>query len=529
MDENPVERLQHEDSENLLTPKEESDPESRDLALHSAVEREADQMSVEDDQLPIQGNLTNDSLLLRPLDLSLGSPEGSRSRSRSGSGSGSESESGSASASASESGSESESESDMEDIITEAYDNIEQNYDDEFVEIDNSNVTSMAHSPDMRHATQREFERQESEQLEYEQQGSEQQENEQQENEQQENEQQEYEQQECQQEDIVPSPVADDTTPGPIDQPYCNSRRLSLDMTEEDLIKRNEKLFETDTFFTREAYEAYTMYPPVVVDAEVEHIIRLAEQRHNKRPSDQLIDEEQRLQKVEYTEEDAEQPYEHAESICELRRQPELISPAEIVPKIEPIDEAVPPLVAETKTRKKQKTAGPTGPTVLDTVLTDMLRYNRSQVTVSEPSDLEIAAMAAGLDTSNQPSVTTCSKFTKEDHVRFLRISEALKTGSTNLSESDMEMYKQMCTEIKREQDNFIKEQRKQISESGVYDVLDEKVEKMVQEYCENENKRLLQYPQFYKYFNLLQMPAPNSVADSSVLSFKHSLLQTVK
>ncbi|KAI9360540.1 hypothetical protein BD770DRAFT_38425 [Pilaira anomala] len=92
-----------------------------------------------------------------------------------------------------------------------------------------------------------------------------------------------------------------------------------------------------------------------------------------------------------------------------------------------------------------------------------------------------------------------------------------------------MEMYKRMCIDIKQEQNNYVNEQKKKVLESDVLNILDEKIEKMVQEYCKIEQARLSQYPQFYKYFNLLHMSIPDSSAESSVLSFKGSLLQTGK
>lgn len=56
-------------------------------------------------------------------------------------------------------------------------------------------------------------------------------------------------------------------------------------------------------------------------------------------------------------------------------------------------------------------------------------------------------------------------------------------------------MYKRMCIDIKQEQDNYMNEQKRKVLESGVLNILDEKIEKMVQEYCKIEQARLSQYP----------------------------------
>lgn len=242
---------------------------------------------------------------------------------------------------------------------------------------------------------------------------------------------------------------------------------FTLNASNQDLSKRTETLLKTGTFFTREGYEAYTSYKLHPDSRDLLEVILETEERLKSKRSE------------------TKRPM---EEVVELSS----VKPSPVQPSVEPLTVVKQdPLETPSPTPKKRKVAAPT---VLDTVLTDMMRYNKSQSIKQEPSDLEIAAMAAGLQFPHQPT-TNQSRFTKEKHEKFLGISDEIKSGSNNVSEADMEMYKYMCTEIKHEQDEFMQEQKKQMNSSGVYNTLDDKVEKMIEDCCEIEYDRILQYP----------------------------------
>lgn len=60
-----------------------------------------------------------------------------------------------------------------------------------------------------------------------------------------------------------------------------------------------------------------------------------------------------------------------------------------------------------------------------------------------------------------------------------------------------------MCQELKAEKNEFIQHQRKKLLQSGVYDHLDPKVERMIEAYYELERVRMKEYPVCTKTFNL--------------------------
>lgn len=245
---------------------------------------------------------------------------------------------------------------------------------------------------------------------------------------------------------------------------FHNLESFTLDATKEDWRKRTETLLRTGRFLTRESYEAFTAYKP---NPELRALLELA------RETEQLKNKKSQRKEQEITE-----PLQVQSTPVEMTP----LSKQEYLETSSPLP-------------KKRKVAAPT---VLDTVLTDMMRYNKSQSVKQEPSDLEIAAMAAGLQFPHAPTENQ-SRFTKEQHAKFLLISTELKSGSNSIAEADMEMYRYMCTEIKHEQDEFMQEQKKQMYSSGLYNTLDPKVEKMIENYCEVDYDRILQYPvRFY-------------------------------
>jgi hypothetical protein len=56
-------------------------------------------------------------------------------------------------------------------------------------------------------------------------------------------------------------------------------------------------------------------------------------------------------------------------------------------------------------------------------------------------------------------------------------------------------MYKSMGASVKAEQDEVIKLQRYSMHKTGVYNILDKRVEKTIQDYYEIKQKRLSNYP----------------------------------
>lgn len=253
---------------------------------------------------------------------------------------------------------------------------------------------------------------------------------------------------------------------------FHNLESFTLNATTEDLEKRMKSLIKTNTFFTREAYEAYT---PYMLHPEHRALWEV------------ILETEERLKtKKQQTKEDI------IETIVPVTTQTLPVEPL-------PTNKHTSSEIASSSAKKRKvattTTTTPAAHTVLDAVLTDMLRYNRSQTVKQEPADLEIAAIAAGLQSPQAPPKGNQSQFTIEEHALFRKTSEDIRNGSKNVAEADMKIYKRLYVEIKQEQEEFMQIQRKEMCNSIVYDTLDSKVEKMIEDYCEVEYDRILQYP----------------------------------
>jgi hypothetical protein len=65
-------------------------------------------------------------------------------------------------------------------------------------------------------------------------------------------------------------------------------------------------------------------------------------------------------------------------------------------------------------------------------------------------------------------------------------------------------MFQRMRQELKIEKNEFIQHQRKQLLQSGVYNTLDPKIDKMIEMYYELERARIKKYPVSYQYVHCI-------------------------
>ncbi|GAN05948.1 hypothetical protein MAM1_0106c05424 [Mucor ambiguus] len=194
-------------------------------------------------------------------------------------------------------------------------------------------------------------------------------------------------------------------------------------------------------------------------------------------------------------------------------------------------EETPPPPIAPVSTAlSKSKTRPSPQLAVLDAVLSNILRDSQQvqqKAKAKELSDLEAAALAAGLDLSPNGGAADDnygprSKLSKQEHVEFLKYNEILKKGK-ELPVQDRIKFDRLCLLVKSEKEQFLKYQCKSVMESGSYNTLDPKVEKLVKEVYDLEKKRVHAYPQFYKYYNMVEM-TPNATSDAPILAFKKCL-----
>ncbi|KAL9542477.1 hypothetical protein MBANPS3_008593 [Mucor bainieri] len=328
------------------------------------------------------------------------------------------------------------------------------------------------------------------------------------------------------------------------------------DLTCDEATKHNKHLSEYGLFFTKDEYMYYMdnaiVNPPTSKEDaeyydEVQQVLALVAKRERKweatpldqrkrKPMNSTLEPEAKKAKSDSSSVEA-QPYsdsaisEPASVIFDSKEASPTAeydsSPSQSSLVAEDI---YPPPTAPTPVNSKPKPKPNPQLAVLDTVLGNILRDSQQaqqKAKANELSDLEAAALAAGLDLNPNGGAADekyepRSKLSKQEHAQFLRYNEILKKGK-ELPVQDRVKFDRLCSLVKSEKEQFLKYQCRSVMESGSYDTLDPKVEKLVKEMYELEKKRVHAYPQFYKYFNMVEM-APNATSDAPILAFKKCL-----
>ncbi|KAG0910178.1 hypothetical protein G6F33_008120 [Rhizopus arrhizus] len=145
-------------------------------------------------------------------------------------------------------------------------------------------------------------------------------------------------------------------------------------------------------------------------------------------------------------------------------------------------------------------------------------RMERVQEEQSQPAENEL----------NEPVVneTRCSAYTRQDHAHFISLSEKINAGIA-VSEEEDRWHREMSSKFRAEQIEYINEQREKMNESGAYDLLDERVNKIIQEHYHLEKQRVYKYPRYYKYYNQFIIPPIDMTTEKPILSFKKTLMKT--
>ncbi|KAK4516179.1 Fructose-2,6-bisphosphatase [Mucor velutinosus] len=350
--------------------------------------------------------------------------------------------------------------------------------------------------------------------------------------------------------------------PRPVKPTFVALKALRPDNTAEGAIARNRNLSECGLLFTRDEYRYYMDSSIVNIPAnkedaeyyeEVQGILAMIADRERKWEA-MPMDQRKRKTRNSSLEPEAKraksdsphvevltytlQPYsdsvipEPASVIFDSKETSPAAkydsSPSQSSMTAE--DTPPPPIAPIATANSKPKTKPNPQLAVLDSVLSNILRDSQQaqqKAKANEVSDLEAAALAAGLDLNPNGDAADdkCgprSKLSKQEHAEFLKYNEMLKKGK-EMPIQDRIKFDRLCSLVKAEKEQFLKYQCKSVMESGSYNTLDLKVEKLVKEVYELEKKRVHAYPQFYKYFNMVEM-APNATSDAPILAFKKCL-----
>ncbi|KAL7319514.1 hypothetical protein PS15m_002644 [Mucor circinelloides] len=349
--------------------------------------------------------------------------------------------------------------------------------------------------------------------------------------------------------------------PRPVDPEFVALKAFKPDYTNEEAIARNKSLSEFGLLFTRDEYKYYNGNAIMNTQAdenaayydEVQEILTMIAEKERKweatpvdqrkrKPKKPALDPEAKRVKLESPTAETLlsplQPYLNSEMsdpstvmfdsneaspVAEYDSSPSQSSmTAEGTPP--------PPTVPISAGSSKPKPKPNPQLAILDTVLSNILRDSQQaqqKAKTNELSDLEAAAMAAGLDLNPNAGKAgdksgPRSKLSKQEHAEFLKCNEFLKKGK-ELPVQERIRFDRLCSLVKSEKEEFLKYQCKSVIESGAYNTLDPKVEKLVRELYELEKKRVYAYPQFYKYFNIVEM-SPNATSDAPILAFKKCL-----
>lgn len=237
----------------------------------------------------------------------------------------------------------------------------------------------------------------------------------------------------------------------PMDLDFIALKTFRPDATKEENIERNKNLRKYGLLFTRDEYRYYIENPIVNPPEDEEYyqevqdiLASIAEKEKkweaslgDKRKQNQVQEPAPKRKRSESpvmgspSEDFTEIVPDSKISEPSIKSKPLLTSEAESSPsqtikKSEP----TPPLSATSKPNSKPNPQS----AVLDTVLTNLLRDSQSaqKSKTGEPSDLEAAAMAAGLDWNINDTTKSGpqSKLSKQEHIEFLRYNDILKSVS---------------------------------------------------------------------------------------------------
>ncbi|KAG2203057.1 hypothetical protein INT46_001564 [Mucor plumbeus] len=237
----------------------------------------------------------------------------------------------------------------------------------------------------------------------------------------------------------------------PMDLDFIALKTFRPDASKEENIERNKNLRKYGLFFTRDECRYYIENPIVNPPEdeeyyqEVQNILASIAEKEKKweaslgdKRKQNLVQESAAKRKrsespvmgspsEDFTEiipdSKNSEPSIKSKPLLNLRAEP---FPSQTIEKPAP----TPPLSVTSKPNVKP------GPqlAVLDTVLTNLLRDSQSaqKSKSGEPSDLEAAAMAAGLDwdTNDTTKSGPQSKLSKQEHMEFLRYNSILKNVS---------------------------------------------------------------------------------------------------
>lgn len=340
--------------------------------------------------------------------------------------------------------------------------------------------------------------------------------------------------------------------PRPVDPEFVALKAFRPDYTNEEAIARNKSLSEFGLLFTRDEYKYYNGNAIMNTQAdenaayydEVQEILTMIAEKERKweatpvdqrkrKPKNPALDPEAKRVKLEsptaetllsplqpYLNSEMPDPsvvmfdFNEASPAAEYDSSPSQSSiTAEGTPP--------PPIVPISAGSSKPKPKPNPQLAVLDTVLSNILRdsqQTQQKAKTNELSDLEAAAMAAGLDLNPNAGKAgdksgPRSKLSKQEHAEFLKWNGFLKKvvsmedkivdlsnkiyfkQGKELSVQERIRFDRLCSLVKSEKEEFLKYQCKSVIESGAYNTLDPKVEKLVREVYELEKKRVYAYP----------------------------------
>ncbi|KAL0139087.1 hypothetical protein V8B55DRAFT_1520595 [Mucor lusitanicus] len=350
----------------------------------------------------------------------------------------------------------------------------------------------------------------------------------------------------------------------PVDPAFIALTTFRPDFTHEEAIERNKNLSANGLLFTRDEYKYYmdnTVVNPAISKEDAEYFDEvhgiLAMIAEKKRKWDATpVDQRGRKPRNSSLEPEAKRARSGSPSdgVLSSPLQPyvdsDILEPGSAIfdskeasPAAEDdtppsqsslVAEGTPPPPTTPISAANSKPKNKPNPqlAVLDTVLSNIFRDSQQpqhKAKANELSDLEAAALAAGLDLNPDNGGGTAddksgprSKLSKQEHVEFLKFNAMLKKGR-ELPVQDRIKFDRLCSLVKSEKEQFLKHQCKSVMASGSYNTLDPKVDKLVKEVYALEKKRIHAYPQFYKYFNMVEM-APNATSDAPILAFKKCL-----
>ncbi|KAG2173200.1 hypothetical protein INT43_004574 [Umbelopsis isabellina] len=162
-------------------------------------------------------------------------------------------------------------------------------------------------------------------------------------------------------------------------------------------------------------------------------------------------------------------------------------------------------------------------PSLEDTysVFMDDLTIAASAAGVAPPAFADRAILSGGKQTEPLPQR---SRFSKEEHMKFMQIGELLKSNSSLVLENDRAFYNRISRELSEETQDFMQWQKMKMRNEGLVNKIDHNVSRILQQHYALEREKVFHYPATYEYHSTVNVFAKVLTGHEPILSDMHLL-----